>query len=136
VSPAPSRGPGISQAANARRLGAWASLALAVAFLILGIGGIRGWIPRDLGQAALLCFFASLFSCLWFGMLARRQALEDREREMSGIIIVTIAAQLGKQDDATLERIALQGGPAGEAAAMILQGRAEKRNRPGPASSG
>jgi hypothetical protein len=38
-------------------------------------------------------------------------------------MIVVIAAQLGKQNDATLERVAAKGGPAGEAARMILKGR-------------
>jgi hypothetical protein len=37
-----------------------------------------------------------------------------------------LAATLGEQDDTALERIKVQGGPAGEAAALILEGRRAK----------
>jgi hypothetical protein len=38
-------------------------------------------------------------------------------------MIVVIAAQLARQDDAALEGIAARGGPAAEAAMLILAGR-------------
>jgi len=98
-------------------------LGAAAVCLALALAGTRGLIDPGLGQAALFAFFAALFGALWFGIAARRQALADREKEMGGLLIVTIAAQLGKQDDPTLERIAARGGPAGDAAAWILEGR-------------
>jgi hypothetical protein len=46
-------------------------------------------------------------------------------------MIIAITAQLGKQDDATLSRIAAQSGPAGEAARMLMTER-RKRKEGGP----
>jgi len=51
---------------------------------------------------------------------------EQREREGYGAMLVMIAAQLKDQDDTVLERIVAKGGPAGEAAEMVLRGRREK----------
>jgi hypothetical protein len=117
----------VSEAARFYRLAAWAAAGFAGLLLVLAVGGLRGWVPRELGVLSLLLFFAALLLSLWCGIVARRRALADRERQMSGAVIVAIAAQLGRQDDATLERIAAGSGPAAEAARLILQGRAEKR---------
>ena len=60
------------------------------------------------------------------GLRGHRQVLLDRERASGQFMILAIAGQLGKQDDATLQAIAGKGGPAGEAARLILEGRAQK----------
>jgi hypothetical protein len=41
-----------------------------------------------------------------------------------------IAARLKTQDDEALEAMAARGGPAGEAARLVLEGRAERARRP------
>jgi hypothetical protein len=113
----------VSEAARRLRLGTRLALLAGVFFFILVIGGIRGWWPQRLGQSALPLFFASVLTAAWLGVKSHRRALADREKASGGAIIVAIAAQLGKQDDATLEAIAGRGGPAGEAASLILAGR-------------
>jgi hypothetical protein len=45
-------------------------------------------------------------------------------------MIVLLAAELGNKDDQTLETIAGRGGPAGDAANLILKGRRERRDAP------
>ena len=72
-----------------------------------------------------------LATAVWMGWRGHRQALADRERVGRTTMIMAIAAQLGRQDDAALERLAAKGGPAAEAAALLLAGRAEKRARQG-----
>lgn len=86
----------------------------------------KGWLPRNLGLAFVDLFVAAGLATIWIGIKAHRKALEDRERESRGAMIIAIAVQLGKQDDASLEKVKSRGGPAGEAAGLILQGRAEK----------
>jgi hypothetical protein len=56
----------------------------------------------------------------------QRKARQQREVENYGSMLVIIAAQLKDQDDAVLERIVAKGGPAGEAATMVLEGRRER----------
>lgn len=103
---------------------------LLAAVMLLGvIAAIKGWILPSLGPPFLGLFVASSLTAVWFGIKAHRRALEDREKESGRAMIVAIAAQLGRQDDAALERIKARGGPAGEAAGMILMGRAEKRKK-------
>ncbi|MFN8652544.1 MAG: hypothetical protein U0133_11610 [Gemmatimonadales bacterium] len=100
--------------------------------VLLGAGvlaAVKGWIPRPFGPFFTGLFTASALSTIWMGSKAHKRALEDREKEGSRFMIIAIAAQLAKQDDEALERIKAKGGPAGEAAAMILVGRSEKRTR-------
>jgi hypothetical protein len=93
------------------------------------LAAFKGWLPPALGPVFLPLSLASAITAAWFGQQTHKRALADREKASGGAIIVAIAAQLGRQDDAALERIQAKGGPAGEAAALILQGRAEKQRR-------
>ena len=64
------------------------------------------------------------------GVRAYRRALDDQALSASRSMIVLLAAQLGHQSDEALTRIAGRGGPAAEAAALILRGRREREERP------
>ena len=98
--------------------------------MMVGIlAAFKGWIIPELGAPFIGLFVACALTTVWFGARTHRKALEDREKESGRAMIVAIAAQLGRQDDAALERIKAKGGPAGEAAGMILTGRAVKRSR-------
>jgi hypothetical protein len=102
---------------------------LAAVTLLGVIAAAKGWILSTLGPPLFGLFVASSLTAVWFGIKAHRRALADRETESGRSMIVAIAAQLGRQDDGALERIKARGGPAGEAAGMILQGRAEKAKK-------
>ena len=71
-------------------------------------------------------FFTCVLLGALMGLQARRRLQEQRERESYGAMLVMIAAQIRDQADSVLERIVAKGGPAGEAAAMVLKGRREK----------
>jgi hypothetical protein len=116
----------LSEAARGLRATTRLAVVLAALLLLATLAAARNWIPRELGSVALPLFLASVLTAIWFGVKAHRRALADREIESGRAMIVAIAAQLGRQDDASLERIKTRGGPAAEAAGMILQGRAEK----------
>jgi hypothetical protein len=121
----------MSEAARALRTAMRWMLAVAVACLGLAFGTTRGWVPRALIPVVTVAFLMACAWAIWLGLKSHRQALADRERSGRLSLIVTIAAQLGKQDDATLRQIAGKSGPAGEAARMILT---ERRQRQGGAS--
>jgi len=122
----------VSEAARALRTAMRWTLAVAVACLVLAFGATRGWVPRAVIPLATVAFLLACAGAVWLGLRSHGQALADRERVGRLSLIVTIAAQLGKQDDATLSRIAGKSGPAGEAARMILK---ERRDRQARASS-
>lgn len=109
----------------------WGMILLALVPLALFVAAVRDVVPRQMGLAALPLVFACLLTAVWMGWRGHQQALADRERVGRTTMIMTIAAQLGRQDDAALERIAAKSGPAAEAASWILAGRAEKRTREG-----
>jgi hypothetical protein len=100
----------------------WLLVFLAGAWLVLGIRAARLGMTREMATA-----FAGATGLLLLagflgvrGARTRRQAQEARARHAARLLLV---AELGKHDDTTLERIARSGGPAADAAMMILQGR-------------
>ena len=118
--------PELTGAARDYRLAMWFMLVLALACLAVAVAGLKGWIPGRFGLVAIPAFVCSLGFGGWLGLRAHRRAEADQDMRSQREMIVLLAAQLGKQDDEALERIAARGGPAGEAASLILQGRRQK----------
>lgn len=105
-------------------------LTLCAGLLVLAaFASLKNWIPRELLGSILFMFIAMMMSAVWSGLRHRQEILAEREKASGGVMIVAIAAQLGRQDDETLERIRAKGGPAGEAAAMILRERKQRAGR-------
>ena len=113
----------ISAGARSLRTGAWGMVSLAGLALVLVFAGARRWVPRETIGSSLLLFLGAGMGAVWLGYKAHRRAVLDREQTSSQAMIVLLAMQLGKLDDATLTRIGGKGGPAGEAARMLLKGR-------------
>jgi hypothetical protein len=101
----------------------WILVALGIPLLALAAAGIRGLVAPPIGILGIIGFFVCLLLALLFGLWGRRAALEDRSQHAAGTMLIVMAGLLSKEDDATLERIADKGGPAGEAAALLLQKR-------------
>jgi hypothetical protein len=109
----------------------WVVLALGLVVLGLIVMSIKGILPRETLGSLLLIFLALMAGATLLGLKSQRQALADGERESRGAMIILIAAELGRQDDETLGRIAARGGPASEAAAMVLAARRNPRKSVG-----
>lgn len=103
------------------------AIALAVAF-----AGVKGWVAQSLGLVSAGLFVICLLLVAVIGWQRHRQTLADREAAARGQMIVMIAARLKTQDDEALEAMAARGGPAGEAAKLVLEGRAERARRRSP----
>ncbi|HTS88064.1 MAG TPA: hypothetical protein VMG41_06185 [Gemmatimonadales bacterium] len=116
---------------KARSLRTVTRVALGLALLSLGLvfAATRGWVRRETIGSSLLMFFGSAVAAVWFGFKAHQQSLADREREGRLAMIVAMAAQLAKQDEATLRAMIRKGGPAAESARMVLAGR-QRTTRP------
>ncbi len=110
---------------NARlyRRSMWLVTGGGILALAIAVAGARGNVPVAIGIAGGVLFAISILLAGVLGLKMHRQALADREMAARRSMIVMLAATLGKQDDAVLEGIRTQGGPAGEAAALILEGR-------------
>lgn len=98
-------------------------------FLALTFAAAKDILPQALMSSMLGLMLAAMIGAAWSGWRTRQLAIEDREKQSSGAMIIAIAAQLGRQDDATLEQIRAKGGPAAEAARMILTERKARADR-------
>ena len=118
----------LSDAATEYRSVMWAAMAVALISLVAIIVALKRKVPVEVGFLAALALVLSVGFAVYLGIKGHRQALRDREAQTRSEFILLMVTQLGRQDDAALQRIAKKGGPAGEAAELILQGRREKRD--------
>ena len=118
---------GLSRGAQEYRGAMWMMVALGAAGFALAIAAVRGRVAASLGTVGLAVGLGALALAAWFGLRVRARALADRERESSGALTVLLAAQLKDRDEATLLELVRKGGPAAQAAQLILDGRRERR---------
>ena len=111
-------------------------LALTLVLGIAAVAALRGALPRELAIPALYFAFAASLAAAWCGWKGHRIAIDQRERASRSGMIVLIAAQLARQDETTLEAMVKRGGPAAEAAAMVLAGRAPRTGKAAPEKTG
>jgi len=108
------------------------NLVLGMAFAALvalgvSVAAYRNQLPESLGMIGLAVFVISLAMIVAIGWETRRDMLAARDAAARGQMIVMLAARLKDEDAAKLQEMARRGGPAGEAASLILKGRAERR---------
>lgn len=101
----------------------WFFVIFGLALIGLGLAGARGMVPPQVGILSLGGFFLCLVCAILLGYKSRQVVLENRSVNSATSMLVMMAGMLKEEEDATLERIAGKGGPAGEAASMILQNR-------------
>jgi hypothetical protein len=100
--------------------------------LVLAVAGFRRVVPEEFALVGLALFVTFLVLIALLAWETRRKVLAQREAAEHGQMIVILAARLKDEETATLEELVRKGGQAGEAAGLILQGRAERlRRRPG-----
>lgn len=111
-----------------------AGLAAALS-LVVAVAGFRHVIPEAFAFLGLALFVACLVLIALLAWRTRRTILAQRAETERGQMIVMLAARLRDEATGTLEAMSRRGGPSGEAATLILQGRAERQQRkPGPAA--
>lgn len=105
----------------------WFFILLGLAMLTLALAGARGILPPVVGLISLGGFFFCLMCSILLGFQSRRAALGERSGHAATSMLIIMAGMLKDESDETLQRIAEKGGPAGDAASMILQNRRETR---------
>ena len=120
----------LSDAAREYRSVMWLLAGVAVVAFAVGYAGVRGAVPKLVGLLGLSVGVATTVVAFFFGLRAHRRALTDQELASQRTMIVLLTAELGGKDDEALESITRRGGPAGDAAALILKGRRERRDAP------
>lgn len=100
----------------------WLLVILATAWMILAVRAAQ---VGETGDMATAFIGAGLLLAVagWLGLQGARDRQRVRDAEARHAARMLLVAELGRHDDETLERIARKGGPAADAARMILQGR-------------
>lgn len=98
----------------------------------VAVAGFRNLLPPAFGVLGIGLFVGCLGLLTLVGLRTRREMLERRDEAARGQMIVLLAARLRDEDGAKLEEMSRKGGPAAEAAKLILQGRAERTRAPTP----
>jgi len=104
----------------------WLLVVVGLVNLGIAVRGALGGKAIQSGVLGLVIFFACVTLGAWFGLAGARLVHEEHDRQNRQAMIVLMATELGRHGDDTLSRIARQGGPAGEAAGMLLARRLEK----------
>ena len=101
----------------------WFFALLGLAFLAAALAGARRILPPTIGLLSLAGFFFCLACAILLGYQSRKATLKNRAGHAATTMMIMMASMLKEESDETLERIADKGGPAGDAASMLLQKR-------------
>lgn len=104
-------------------MGMWLFALLGLAFLGAALAGARRLLPPTIGLLSLGGFFFCLACTILLGYQSRKSTLENRTGYAATSMMIMMASMLKEESDETLERIAEKGGPAGDAASLLLQKR-------------
>lgn len=105
----------------------WLLFLIGVLNLVVAVRAMRRNAESGAGITPLIVFFICVALGGWLGLLGARIMQRARDQQSRTDAILILVSELGRHDDDTLNRIARQGGPAGEAAVMVLQARTEKQ---------
>ncbi|MCL4865260.1 MAG: hypothetical protein KJZ47_05150 [Gemmatimonadales bacterium] len=104
------------------RAAMWLLVGLATYWLVVTLRAVQAG-ERDGLASGLVWAGTCLALAGWIGIRNVRERTQAQESSTGSAAQMLLLAELGRQDDATLERMARAPGPASEAARMILQGR-------------
>ena len=85
--------------------------------------GARGKLPPMYGLMGGLCGVLCLFTGAYFGWKGAQIRIAERAKKADAIALITLAAVLKDRDEAELLGVIAKGGPAAEAAALVLERR-------------
>ena len=116
------------QPTRSYRYAMWFFVFLGVMMLIPALRGVSRRADPIVAMFSVAGFLGCLLLAAMLGAASRRKAIEQRQQQAVGAALVLMATMLNKETDESLEALAGKGGPAGEAAALLL----ESRHRPPP----
>src|SRR5688572_11643918 len=85
--------------------------------------GVQGKLDPSTGLMSAAVGVAALFMGAWYGWKGAQIRIADRNKKADAIALITIAAMLKDRSEEELTAMVAKKGPAGEAAALILERR-------------
>ena len=85
--------------------------------------GIRGLVPPLLGMLSGGVGVLCLFTGAWFGVRGAKIRIAERQKKADAVALRTIAAILKDRNETELQAMVAEGGPAAEAARLVLERR-------------
>lgn len=125
----------MSNQADQYRALLWLFTLTAVLCLWPAYQGARGTVPQSLGLLSGVLAVVSLFTGAWFGWKGAQIRIAERQKKADAVALITLAAFLKDKSDEELEKAVAKGGPAGEAARLVLQRRRNGLTRPSQSAS-
>lgn len=92
--------------------------------------GAQGKIDPGTGLMSAAVGVAALFLGAWYGWKGAQIRIAERNKKADAIALITIAAMLKDRSEEELTAMVAKKGPAGEAAALILERRRNGLTRP------
>ena len=108
----------------------WFFTLVGVGAFVPAIRGAQGSLPPMVGIATGVAGMLSLLVGGYFGWKGAQLRIADRARKADAAAMITLAAFLKDKSEAELEAAVAKGGPAGEAAALVLERRRHGLTRP------
>lgn len=110
------------QASSYRALLYLCSIAGLVCFYV-AYKGSRGGLSKEMGVTLALLGLVCFLTGAWYGWRGAKIRIEERERKADALALVMLAAVLKDKSEEELQVAMTKGGPAGDAARLVLERR-------------
>lgn len=92
--------------------------------------GSKGLFSKEMGVTLAVLGLVCFFTGAWYGWRGAQVRIAEREKKADALALVTLAAFLKDKSEEELEVAVKKGGPAGEAARLVLERRRKGLSRP------
>jgi len=113
----------MSSPASQYRAFLWLFTLTAAVMLWPALQGVKGTIPASMGMLSGLASVGCLFLGAYFGWKGAQIRIAERNRKADAVALITLAAFLRDKSEEDLQKAIAKEGPAGEAAALVIERR-------------
>ena len=113
----------MSDQASQYRAFLWLFTLTAAVMLWPALQGVKGVIPPAMGMLSGVTSVACLFIGAYFGWKGAQIRIAERNRKADAVALITLAAFLKDKPEEELQKAIAKGGPAGQAASLVLERR-------------
>jgi hypothetical protein len=120
----------MSKQATQYRVLLYACSLVGVVCFFIAYKGSRGGLSKEMGISLALLGLLSFLAGAWYGWRGAQMRIAEREKKADALALITLAAFLKDKSEEELEVAVKKGGPAGEAAKLVLERRRSGLTRP------